>query len=87
MFVIACKDSGCVQLSSSQDPRIVMALAPDVDVHYNIVEFSDKTIEQYKDKALKVVDGALIDLGYRLDLEKEGKIEDCGDCPPYAKGV
>ena len=84
MFVIVCKESGCVQLSCSQDPRIVMALAPDVETNFDIIEFADKTTEQYQGKSLKVINGELIDLGYTLELEKEGKIEGCGDCPPYA---
>ena len=84
MFVIVCKESGCVQLACSQDPRTVMVLAPDVDTHYDIIEFENETPETYQGKFLKVIDGEIIDLGYVLELEKEGKIEGCGDCPPYA---
>jgi hypothetical protein len=39
---------------------------------------------KYQGKFLKVIDGEIIDLGYVSELEKEGKIEGCGDCPPYA---
>ena len=84
MFVIVCKESGCVQLACSQDPRTVMVLAPDVETNFDIIEFANMTPDEYKDKSLKVVDGELIDLGYVLELEKKGKIEGCGDCPPYA---
>jgi hypothetical protein len=84
MFVIVCKESRCVQLLCSQDPKTVMALAPDVDTHYDIIEFENETPETYQGKFLKVINGELIDLGYVLELEKEGKIEGCGDCPPYA---
>jgi len=84
MFVIVCKESRCVQLLCSQDPRTIMALASDVETNFDIIEFADKTPDEYKDKSLKVIDDELIDLGYVLDLEKEGKIDGCGDCPPYA---
>jgi len=84
MFVIVCKESGCVKLTCSQNPRNVMALAPDVDTHYDIIEFQNDNPETYQGKFLKVINGELIDLGYVLELEKEGKIEGCGDCPPYA---
>ena len=83
MFVIVCNESGCVKLSSTQNPRTVMALAPNVDAHYDIMEFENKTPETYQGKFLKVIDGELVDLGYVSELEKEGKIENCGDCPPY----
>ena len=84
MFVISCKESGCVKLTCTQNPRIVMALAPDVDTHYNILEFENEILEAYQGKFLKVINGELIDLGYVSELEKEGKLEGCGDCPPYA---
>lgn len=84
MFVIVCNESGCVKLSSTQNPRTVMALAPDVDAHYDIIEFENVTPETYQGKFLKVIDGEIVDLGYVSELEKEGKIEGCGDCPPYA---
>jgi hypothetical protein len=84
MFVIVCKESGCVKLTCTQNPRTVMALAPDVDTHYDIIEFENETPETYQGKFLKVIDGEIIDLGYVSELEKEGKIEGCGDCPPYA---
>lgn len=84
MFVIVCKKSDCVKALNSLDPRAVMALAPDVDTHYNIIEFENEALENYQGKYLKVIDGNLVDLGYFSNLEKEGKIEDCGDCPPYA---
>jgi hypothetical protein len=83
MFVIVCKESRCVQLLCSQDPKTVMALSPNVETNFDIIEFADKTVEQYQGKFLKVINGELIDLGYTLELEKEGKIEGCGDCPPY----
>lgn len=84
MFVIVCKESGCVKLTCSQNPRNVMALAPDVDTHYDIIEFENETPETYQGKFLKVINRELIDLGYVLELEKEGKLEGCGDCPSYA---
>jgi hypothetical protein len=84
MFVIVCKESGCVQLSCSQDPRMVMALAPDVETNFDIIEFADKTSDEYVGQFLKVINGELISLGNISNLEKEGKIEGCGDCPPYA---
>lgn len=83
MFVIVCKESGCVKLTCTQNPRSVMALASDIDTHYNIVEFENETPETYQGKFLKVINGALVDLGYFVDLEKEGTLEDCGQCPPY----
>lgn len=84
MFVIVCKESRCVQLICSQDPRIVMTLAPDVDTHYDIIEFENETPETYQGKFLKVINEELVDLGYFVDLEKEGEIEGCGGCPSYA---
>lgn len=83
MFVIVCNKSGCVKLSSTQNPRTVMALAPDVDAHYDIIEFENETPETYQGKFLKVINGELVDLGYFVDLEKEGTLEDCGQCPSY----
>jgi hypothetical protein len=83
MFVIVCKESRCVQLMCSQDPKTVMALASNVGTNFDIIEFADKTIEEYQGKSLKVINGELIDLGYVLELEKEGKLEGCGDCPSY----
>jgi hypothetical protein len=83
MFVIVCKESGCVKALNSLDPRTVMELAPDVDTHYNIIEFENEVLENYQGKYLKVINGNLVDLGYFSDLEKEGKIEDCGNCAPY----
>lgn len=84
MFVIVCNESGCVKLSSTQNPRTVMALAPDVDAHYDIIEFENETPETYQGKFLKVINGELVDLGYFVDLEKQGALEDCGQCPPYS---
>ena len=84
MFVIVCKESGCVKAINSLDPRTVTALAPDVDTHYNIIEFKNENPETYQGKFLKVINKNLVDLGYFVDLEKEGKLEVCGDCPPYA---
>jgi len=84
MFVLACKESKCVQLICSEDPRIVMVLVSDVEINFDIIEFADKTPEQYVGKFLKVINGDLVDLGYTSELEKEGKLEGCGDCPPYA---
>lgn len=83
MFVIVCKESGCVKLTCSQNPRDVMALAPNIDTDYDIIEFENETPGTYQGKFLKVINGALVDLGYVSELEKEGKIEDCGQCPSY----
>jgi hypothetical protein len=60
-----------------------MALAADVETNFDIVEFADKTTEQYQGKFLKVVNGDLVDLGYVSELEKQGAVDGCGDCPSY----
>jgi|688.fasta_scaffold1229876_2 hypothetical protein len=80
MFVISCKESGCVKLTCTQNPKDVMKLSPNVDTYFNILEFDDNT--DYTGKYLKVVNGALVDLGYVKDLEGTDAIEDCGNCPP-----
>lgn len=82
MFVIVCKESGCVKLISSSNPRDTMVLAADLDEHFFIKEFNDDN--DYTGKFLKVVDDTLVDLGYVLDLEASGEIAnlDCDSCPP-----
>jgi hypothetical protein len=83
MFVIVCKESGCVKMISSSNPRDTMVLAADLDDHFDIKEFHDDT--NYTGKFLKVVDNTLVDLGFISDLEASGQIEslDCDSCPPY----
>jgi len=80
MFVLFCKKSGCVKLTCTQNPTEVMTLSPNVDTYFNILEFNDNT--DYTGKYLKVVNGALVDLGYLKDLEDTDAIENCGHCPP-----
>ena len=82
MFVIVCKESGCVKMISSSNPRDTMVLAADLDEHFFIKEFNDDN--DYTGKFLKVVDDTLVDLGYVLDLEASGEIAnlDCDSCPP-----
>jgi hypothetical protein len=82
MFVIVCKESGCVKMISSSNPRDTMVLAADLDEHFFIKEFNDDN--NYTGKFLKVVDDTLVDLGYVLDLEPSGEIAnlDCDSCPP-----
>jgi hypothetical protein len=82
MFVIVCKESGCVKMISSSNPRDTMVLAADLDEHFFIKEFNDDN--NYTGKFLKVVDDTLVDLGYVLDLEASGEIAnlDCDQCPP-----
>jgi hypothetical protein len=63
MFVISCKESGCVKLTCTQNPKDVMKLSPNVDTYFNILEFDDNT--DYTGKYLKVVNGTLVDLGYK----------------------
>lgn len=82
MFVIVCKESGCVKLVSSSNPRETLVLAPDLDDHFDIKEFNDDN--DYTGKFLKVVDNTLIDLGFMSELEASGEIQSlgCDDCPP-----
>jgi hypothetical protein len=82
MFVIVCKESGCVKLISSSNPRETLELAPDLEDHFDIKEFNDEN--NYTGKFLKVVDNTLVDLGFMLDLEASGQIQSlgCDDCPP-----
>ena len=61
MFVISCKESGCVKLTCTQNPKDVMKLSPNVDTYFNILEFDDNT--DYTGKYLKVVNGALNTIG------------------------
>lgn len=83
MFVIVCKDSGCVKMISSGNPRESLVLAADLDDHFFIKEFDDNN--NYAGKFLKVVDDKLVDLGYVSDLEASGEIAklDCDSCPPF----
>jgi hypothetical protein len=82
MFVIVCRESGCVKLMSSSNPRDTMVLAPDLDEHFDIFEFNDNN--NYAGKFLKVIDNTLVDLGFVADLEASGEIAnlDCDHCPP-----
>lgn len=59
-----------------------MVLAADLDDHFDIKEFDDTN--NYAGKFLKVVDDALVDLGFITDLEASGEIAnlDCDQCPP-----
>lgn len=77
-----CKESGCVKMSSSSDPRDTMVLAADLDDHFYIREFDDNN--NYAGKFLKVIDDTLVDLGYVTELEASGQIAtlDCDKCPP-----
>ncbi len=74
MFVIVCKESGCVKALNSLDPRTVMELAPDVNTHYNIIEFENEVLEDYQGKYLKVINGNLVDLG-KATLRPESSVE------------
>jgi hypothetical protein len=82
MFVIACRETGCVKLTCTQDPREVMELSPNLDEHFDVLEFNDDT--DYTDKHLKVIDGSLVDLGYIRDMENI-VAEDCNNCPPLTE--
>jgi hypothetical protein len=82
MFVIACRETGCVKLTCTQDPREVMELSPNLDEHFDVLEFDDDT--DYTDKHLKVIDGSLVDLGYIRDMENI-VAEDCNNCPPLTE--
>lgn len=79
MFVIACKETGCVKLTCTEDPRNVMNLSSNIFEHFDVLEFNDNT--NYSGKYLKVINGALVDLGYLKDIEKSGALEDCNNCP------
>lgn len=83
MFVIVCKESGCVKMISSSNPRESLVLAADLDDHFFIKEFNDNN--NYNGKFLKVINDNLIDLGFISDLEASGEIAnlDCNSCPPY----
>jgi len=82
MFVVVCKESGCVKMISSSNPRDTMVLAADLDDHFYIKEFNDNN--NYTGKFLKVIDDTLVDLGYVTELEATGQIAtlDCDSCPP-----
>ena len=85
MFVIVCKTSRCVKMTFSQDPRVVMNLRPNILDDFDIIEFPNESIDTYQGKFLKVIDNNLVDLGYVAELEKLGKIDDCGNCPPIGR--
>lgn len=82
MFVISCRETGCVKLMCTQDPREVMQLSPNLDEHFDVLEFDDDT--DYTGKHLKVIDGSLVDLGYIKDIETI-VAEDCNNCPPLTE--
>lgn len=82
MFVIACRETGCVKLMCTQDPREVMQLSPNLDEHFDVLEFDDDT--DYTGKHLKVINGSLVDLGYIRDVENI-VAEDCNNCPPLTE--
>lgn len=79
MFVIACRETGCVKLTCTEDPRNVIELSPNLDDHYDVLEIDDDN--DYTGKHLKVIDGSLVDLGYIRDMENI-VAEDCNNCPP-----
>ena len=62
----------------SQDPREVMELSPNLDEHFDVLEFDDNNDQT--GKHLKVIDGYLVDLGYTKDMENI-VAEDCNNCP------
>lgn len=78
MFVIACRETGCVKLTCTEDPRNAMELSSNLDEHFDVLEFDDNN--DYTGKHLKVIDGALVDLGYIRDIENT-VAEDCNNCP------
>lgn len=78
MFVISCRETGCVKLTCTEDPRNAMELNPNLDEHFDVLEFDDNN--DYTGKHLKVIDGALVDLGYIRDIENT-VTEDCNNCP------
>jgi hypothetical protein len=82
MFVIVCRETGCVKLTCTEDPRNVMELSPNLDEHFDVLEFDDNT--DYTGKHLKVIDGSLVDLGYIRDMENI-VAEDCNNCPPLTE--
>lgn len=82
MFVIACRETGCVKLTCTEDPRNVMELSPNLDEHFDVLEFDDNN--DYTGKHLKVIDGSLVDLGYIKDIEST-VAEDCNNCPPLTE--
>jgi hypothetical protein len=59
-----------------------MELSPNLDEHFDVLEFNDDT--DYTDKHLKVIDGSLVDLGYIRDMENI-VAEDCNNCPPLTE--
>ena len=82
MFVIACKETGCVKLTCTEDPRNIMQLSHNFEEHFEVLQFDDNN--DYTGKHLKVIDGSLVDLGYTKDVES-AVAEDCNKCPPLTE--
>lgn len=82
MFVVACKETGCVKLTCTEDPRTIMKLSHNFDEHFEVLRFD--VDNNYTGKHLKVIDGSLVDLGYTKDMESI-VAEDCNKCPPLTE--
>lgn len=82
MFVLACKESGCVKLICSQNPHEALVLPTNVYEHFELYEFIDNS--DYTGKFLKVINNQLVDMGYFIELEaqKSTTLLDCDECPP-----
>ena len=78
MFVIACRETGCVKLTCTEDPRNIMQLSDNFDEHFDLLQFDDNN--DYTGKHLKIINGSIIDLGYVKDMESK-IAEDCNNCP------
>lgn len=81
MFVLACKESGCVRMTSSKNPMESLNLPVHVYEHFDLFEFDDNT--NYTGKFLKVINNELVNLGSIAELEASGNtaLMDCNDCP------
>lgn len=81
MFVLACKETGCVKLVTAEHPNQALTLSSNVYDHFNLYEFNDSN--DYTGKFLKVINNELHDMGSFSELEAQGSpiLLDCDKCP------
>lgn len=82
MFVIYCKENGCVKLTCTENPTIALKLANGWEEHYAMQEFPNEEMVLLNEYFLTVENGQLVNLGRVSDLEAAGNAFVCDGCPP-----
>lgn len=81
MFMLFCKDSGCVLVKSSEHPSKTLNLIDNLSDHFEIKEFAVNEAD-YLGKAVKIINGFPTVIG---NMTEEVLKDFCDDCPSYVK--